>query len=126
MSALVIPPLISMSSFARVARWLTGDPTNSAFDCGKLDDHALADWVNRILYRLGGPWRHTCLKRAVMLSYLFRKAGRHVELVIGVKHDDYGAVTAHAWLVRDGDPYLENDPGHPRRFKEIARFPEVV
>jgi hypothetical protein len=41
-----------------------------------------------------------------------------------VRHDSDGAVTAHAWLLKDGVPYLENDPAHPSRFKEIARFPE--
>ena len=89
-----------------------------------LDDSALAEWVSRVLYRLPPPWRHTCLKRASVLYHLLRKAGRPVELVIGVKHDAEGAVTAHAWLVRDGEPYLENDPEHPSRFEEIARFPE--
>ncbi len=123
-SAIAIPPLLSLVSFARVARWLTGNSVPSTTAQKKVDDEALAEWVSRILYRLPQPWRHTCLKRTAVLYHLLRRAGRPVELSIGVKHDDEGAVTAHAWLVRDGAPYLENDPEHPDRFKIIARFPE--
>lgn len=59
-----------------------------------------------------------------MLYHLLRRGGHRVELVIGVKHDEEGAVTAHAWLLREGVPFLENDPSHPSRFREIARFPD--
>lgn len=111
-------------SFSRLARWLTGNSALSQSGSTNVDDAALAEWVSRVLYRLPRPWNHTCLKRATVLYYLLRRANRPVELLIGVKHDEKGAVTAHAWLVREGTPYLENDPTHPDRFNVIARFPE--
>ncbi len=123
-SALAIPPLLTVISFARVARWLTGTALQPSRIPDKVDHELLADWVSRILYRLPRPWRYTCLKRATVLYHLLRQAGLPIELVIGVKHDDEGAVTAHAWLARDGEAYLENDRSDPSRFKEIARFPE--
>lgn len=107
-----------------MARWLTCKRPCLSPANAEVDDLELAGLVSRVLWRLPRPWRHTCLRRAVVLYYLLRKAGRPVELVIGVKHDPEGAVSAHAWLVRDGKPYLENDLEHPSRFNEIARFPE--
>jgi len=120
-SALTLPPLLELVSLSRLARrWeQLGSTAQEALD----DDH-LAEWVSRVLWRLPWPWRHTCLRRGVVLFHLLRRAGRPVELHIGVQRDDESAVGAHAWLVLDGQPYLERDPEHPRRFTEIARFPE--
>ena len=87
------------------------------------DDGALAAYVSQLLYRLPPPWRHTCLKRGVVLYWLLRRAGRPVALHIGVRKDEAGALAAHAWLMLNGAPYLEPDPAHSTRFTEIAAFP---
>ena len=80
------------------------------------DDSALSAYVGRILRRLPPPWRYTCLRRSVVLYHLLRRAGRDVSLSIGVRKSGAGALQAHAWLVRDGAPYLEpdRDTGHAR------------
>jgi hypothetical protein len=82
--------------------------------------------VGQVLRRLPPPWRYTCLRRSVVLYHLLRRAGRRVSLHIGVRKDANGALAAHAWLVRDGVPYLEPDPAHSTAYAEIARFPEVA
>ena len=64
-------------------------------------------------------------KRAAVLYALFRRSGMQVELWIGVRRDSDGALAAHAWLVRDGAPYLEALEGSLPTFQVIARFPEV-
>jgi hypothetical protein len=46
------------------------------------------------------------------------------ELCIGVRRDPKGAVAAHAWLLRDGQPFLERDPVGLAAYQTIARFPE--
>jgi hypothetical protein len=122
-SAVVIPPLVSHASFARLAAWLGRDPAKPL--AGPVDDAALASWVDRILRSLGGPWRYTCLRRSAVLYHLLRRAGRPVELWLGVRRDSAGALAAHAWLVRDGRPYLEPQPSHPASHTVIARFPEA-
>jgi len=120
--AAVIPPLLSLVSF----RWLAGHlgtlPPSPATD--PVDDAALAALVDRILRGLPGPWRHTCLRRSAVLFHLLRRAGRPVELWVGVRRDDLGALAAHAWLVREGAPYLERQPHPAAQHTVIARFPE--
>ncbi len=111
-------------SFARVAAWLdTRSPTPAA-PARELDDATVARWVDRLLRWLPGPWHHSCLKRAAVLYHLLRRAGRPVELWIGVRRGPGSPLGAHAWLVRDGAPYLEPDPGVASAHTVIARFPE--
>jgi hypothetical protein len=123
-SAALIPPLVTYSSFARLAARLGGGRARRAPVPGSVDDAALARWVDRLLRALPGPWRYTCLRRSAVLYHLLRRAGRPVELWLGVRRDGTGALGAHAWLVREGRPYLEPEPGQPARHTVIARFPE--
>ncbi len=122
-AAAVIPPLLNLTSFARIASWLGRKPSRAPGKLDGLDDASLARWVDGLLRRLPGPWRRTCLKRAAVLYHLLRRAGRPVEIWIGVRRDAVGALAAHAWLVRDGAPYLESEPEAPRIHAVIARFP---
>lgn len=72
---------------------------------------AIARYVDALLTRLPGPWRHTCLRRAVVLAALLRREGMRAEVVIGVKRDAIGAVEAHAWVRCNGlEPYLDQNP----------------
>jgi hypothetical protein len=80
--------------------------------------------VDRLLCALPGPWRHTCLKRSAILYHLLRRSGLPVELCIGVRRDAAGPLTAHAWLIRDGIPYLERAESPSTTHTPIARFPE--
>jgi len=124
--ALVVPPLLRVASFARVVTWLGPGVRPRAVPARELDAAALARWVDAVLRRLPGPWHHTCLKRSVVLYHLLHAAGRPVELCIGVRRTKGSGETlaAHAWLVRDGTPYLEPDPGVSLAHTMIARFPE--
>lgn len=115
----VVPPAIRLTSFARLASRLAR--TAGARPVA-LDDAALAAWVDRVMYRLPPPWRRTCLTRGAVMFGLLRRAGRPVGLRIGVRRDEAGGVAAHAWLVRDGAPYLESEPHAPGTFREIAAF----
>lgn len=128
LAALVIPPLVHVVPLHRLAGWL-GRPRSAPGRHGVPDIRAAA-WIDWQLRRLPWPWRRTCLKRAAVLYHLLRRDGVPVELRIGVRRDDGGQLTAHAWLTRDDRCYLE--PGfHPGEredrmedFTEIACFPE--
>lgn len=124
-AAFLIPPTLRVVSFQRVASRLErGWPRLSSNSVGFVDA-ALADFVDGILHRLPGPWRHTCLKRSAVLFHLLRSAGRSVELRIGVRRDDAGRLQAHAWLVKDGELYLESNPEMTLTHSVLARFPEA-
>jgi hypothetical protein len=115
----LIPPAIRLTSFAWLAARLSH--ARGAADAA-FDDKALAAWVDRLMYSLPPPWRRTCLTRGAVMFGLLRRAGRPVGLRIGVRPGAAGDVSAHAWLVRDGSPYLEPDPTHAAAFREIAAF----
>jgi len=122
-AVVVVPPLLYLVSFSRLAGWLGGNRLGPPAD--GLDDESLASWVDRLLRRLPGPWHRTCLKRATVLFLLLRRAGRPVDLCIGVQRNGPAPLGAHAWLVRAGEPYLESLPEDARRHTVIARFPEA-
>jgi len=119
----IVPPLLYIVSFSRLAKWLGGSRLRPPAQ--GLDDATLARWVDRLLRNLPNPWRRTCLKRAAVLYSLLRRAGRPVELLIGVHKNGHSPLAAHAWLVRDGEPYLESHSEHPEIHTVIARFPEA-
>lgn len=121
-ATLVIPPLVATTSFARLATRLGRAPARARPGDGP-DDASLASWVDGALRRLPRPWRRTCLKRAAVLYHLLRRAGRPVEMWIGVRRDGDGRVAAHAWLMRDGAPYLEPPGATVTLHTVIARFP---
>lgn len=120
----MVPLLLEFVSFARIARWLEGDPARPSPGAAGLDPVALARWVDDLQARLPGPWRRTCLRRCAVLYAILRRAGRPVELWIGVRRVAPSApVVAHAWLTLGGAVYLEPEPDHPARHTPIARFP---
>lgn len=77
--------------------------------------------VDELLAWLPRPWRKTCLTRSVVLFHLLRRSGVPVELCIGVKREQDG-MAAHAWLVREGAPYLELETPS---YEVIAKFPAM-
>ncbi|MEP6617764.1 MAG: lasso peptide biosynthesis B2 protein [bacterium] len=122
----IIPPLLEIASFARLERWLQVAARRQISSAPS--DADAARWVDRQLMRLPRPWAHSCLRRATVLYFLLRSAGRAVSLCIGVRRDDDGALHAHAWLLLDDVLYLESAQGgdHVADFNEIARFPHAA
>ena len=123
----MLPPLIHLVPLNRLVPRLGGarpEQKPLPFDPAKA-----ASGVDAVLRRLPWPWRGTCLKRSVVLYWLVRRVGVPVELQVGVKRTPAGILEAHAWLARDGRPYLEPGVGSGRdelaaEFSVIARFPE--
>src|SRR5579862_6006543 len=104
-AAPLLPPLLHVVRLDRLSRW--NERRARHVSDSSVDDAALAEWVDRVLRALPWPWKRTCLKRALVLHYVLHRAGRPVALRIGVRRDTPAALAAHAWLVKDGEPYLE-------------------
>ena len=122
----LVPPLLEIVSLPRLDRWRAALSRNPHSDAP--DDGVLAKWVDDALTGLPRPWSRTCLRRAAVLFFLLRRAGRPVDLCIGVRRDESDAVQAHAWLVLDGETYLEPAATLElvARYTLIARFPSSV
>ena len=119
-TALTVPPLLHLMSMHRLATRLSARRVRGAQPSSEL----VVDEVDRWLTRLPWPWRTTCLKRAGVLYFLLRRSGVAVELHIGVKRDAQGSFAAHAWLMRDGVPFLEHPSSPLATYRVIAQFPE--
>jgi hypothetical protein len=104
-AAAIIPPLLEIVSLARLERFLRSAARVQMRSAP--DDLTASRWVDEFLGRLRNPWSRTCLRRAAILYYMLRSTGRSVSLCIGVRRDEHGALLAHAWLVNDGDIYVE-------------------
>lgn len=76
--------------------------------------------VDRVLIRGRPLVRPGCVTRAVTLYFFLRRAGEDVDLCFGMGRVN-GGYTGHAWLAKDGAPFLEESD--PRgRFVETYRI----
>lgn len=120
-AVLVVPPLIHLAPLHRLGSLLGRSRTGRQ---PPLPVERAVDWVDRLLHRLPWPWRFTCLKRSAVLFVLLRRHGIPVGFRIGVRREPDGALAAHAWLVQNGEPYLEPAADSLPGYQVIARFPE--
>jgi hypothetical protein len=113
----LLPPALEVMPASRIVRWLRGiRPVKGP----RPDARRYADAVDRVLDRAPLLWKNTCLRRAVVLAALLRRAGRDAEVIIGVRRTGDGRVEAHAWLRCDGvEPYLE--PQSVESFVRLTR-----
>jgi hypothetical protein len=118
--ALVVPVLLLVVPLHR----LTAFMGRRTLPDGVRHDRLAADWVDNLMHRFRGPWRHTCLRRCAVLYHLLHDEVNHIVLCVGVKRENAGALEAHAWLALNGAPYLEPRGEVQQEFSVIARFPE--
>jgi hypothetical protein len=72
--------------------------------------------------QVGSPLvRRGCLTRGITLYWFLHRAGADVSLCFGLGRVGEG-LTGHCWLIRDGQPYLEDDNRGPC-FEPIYQIP---
>jgi hypothetical protein len=116
-ACLVIPPALRLLPLDRLVERLGRQRSRRRPDA--VQQQAIMERVDALLGRLPPPWRKTCLTRSVVLYHLLRRSGVPVELCIGVRRDNQ-EFAAHAWLEREGRPYMEL--GEVTGYEELARF----
>ncbi len=83
----------------------------------------LAGYVDWVLGRLPPPWRVTCLRRSIVLYHLLGVRYPELRMIVGVRRGAGREIEAHAWLAKDGAPFLEREE-HTESYRVIASFPE--
>lgn len=104
--ALVVEAGLSISTLPRLTRLFgirlaedsDDEPTGRATDVAP-------EWFRRRSAAVHSVFRHwpfgdTCLRRSLVLGQRIRRLSP--VLVIGVRHDEHGKLTAHAWLTVGG------------------------
>jgi hypothetical protein len=95
------------------------------------DDEALVvACVDRILRRHPGLSRSPCLKRSLTLYRFLGAAATDLQFCLGVRYAEgprterqARRLSGHAWLLRNGVPYLEPNHLGVERFRLIYRYP---
>ncbi len=107
--ATLLPLLTRRLSLLDLMRWLT--PKRPSGDAGRIPQERIVGLVELVLRRDFWIYRPNCLKRALLLYRFLHQSGQAVQLCIGVRAtgpSDTGAtMDGHAWLQRQGVPYLE-------------------
>ncbi len=88
---------------------LRGGP-DSRREGGHADAARLARALDRVLGLDLLVFRRSCWRRAMVLHRFLARQGIESRINFGVKTTD-GVLTGHAWLERDGEPFLEDAAG---------------
>jgi hypothetical protein len=119
-------PLLFSLKFGVITRWLerrTRVSSKSAVDLAKVEPIIRCVELARVI---GGPLVcPRCLTRGVTLYFFLRRAGLPVSLCFGdaMKKGDIVQMVGHCWLVKDGEPFLENNDPRPQ-FRLVYSLPE--
>jgi len=94
------------------------------------DEALVVACVDRVFARHPGISRSPCLKRSLTLYRFLGAAVSDLQFCLGVRYAEAAPpgrrarrLAGHAWLLRNGLPYLESDHSHVRRFRVIYRYP---
>jgi hypothetical protein len=125
----ILPVLLRVCSLPRLLRWCAlGAPRPP-------DDAApVTACVERVLARHPATSRSFCLKRSLALYRFLGGPTADIQVCIGVRYGEAAGpgtpsqrrLQGHAWLLRNGVPYLERSDPYAERFRETYRHPSRV
>lgn len=97
--------------FARMRAWMQRWPGRRAPGPPGPEDAERARAIARVVGVVAGrgPVHATCLRRALLLSWILRREGIASALRIGVRREG-DELLAHAWVEHDGIPLGEAEP----------------
>jgi Transglutaminase-like superfamily len=121
----ILPLLLRLCSLPRLLQLCT-----AAARAHPADDDLVVACTDSVLRRRTWSPRGPCLARSLTLYRFLGGETANLEICFGVKYEDgqppYGGVRrllGRAWLVRDGEVYLERDTHHTGRFRVVYRHP---
>lgn len=118
----VVIRLCSVPGLLRLCAWRAPDPP--------ADEALVVTCVDRVLGRHPGSGRSPCLKRSLVLYRYLGARATDLQFCLGVRYAGAPApargarrLDGHAWLLRNGVPYLEPNQRGVERFRIIYRYP---
>ena len=84
------------------------------------DQEQLARAIDLLLSMNVWIFKPICWKRAAVLHRYLSRSGTPTRIIFGVRNDNSGTVTGHAWLEAEGQPILETTPPE---YVATYRFP---
>jgi len=125
----ILPFLIKLLSIPNLMKILTPRDLRvyKNLDSEKTKDKVVK-FTDYILSRNLWMYRTTCLKRSLVLYRFLRKLGMDVHICFGVRFPDGVSrekLEGHAWLLYNGDIFLERDIEMAKAYKLTYCFPEI-
>ena len=109
--SMLVPFVVRLFSFERLLKIV--EPHSPWHGPGLPTAEEIAVFVDRILGHRLLMRRQLCLRRSLVLYRFFRKLGLDVQINFGVAPPGRsGRLKAHAWLSREGKPFLEGRETH--------------
>jgi hypothetical protein len=129
----LLPPMLRLLSFSRLMTVLTprvSGPANG-LDLGTSTDK-IVKYTDYFISR--SPWtgQNNCLKRSLVLFHFLRKSGIDVQLCLGVRYRvdpdrlPGDALEGHAWLLHNGNTFLEKRAAVTKTYRVTYCFPNGV
>ena len=122
----LLPLIMKLLSLPALLKMLT--PEYRKGKSGEMEEKIIK-YTDYIFSRNFWIYRTTCLKRSLILYHFLRKDGINVQLCFGVRYSNKPAsagdkeLEGHAWLMYEGDMYLENNVDAASTYKVTYCFP---
>ncbi len=129
----ILPFLIKALTIQRLMKVLTPRDL-SAYKNLNLEKSKdkIVKFTDYILSRNLWIYKSTCLKRSLVLYQLLRKSGIDVHVCCGVRYNDKLSgsevekkLEGHAWLLHNGEIFLEKNIEEIKTYKMTYCFPEI-
>lgn len=125
----ILPFLIKLLSIPKLMKVLTPRDLRvyNNLDLEKTKDKVVK-FTDYILSRNLWMYRTTCLRRSLVLYHFLRKWGMDVHICFGVRFPDGTSrekLKGHAWLLYNGDIFLERDIEIAKTYKLTYCFPKI-
>lgn len=125
----ILPFLIKLLSIPKLMKVLTPRDLRvyNNLDLEKTKDKVVK-FTDYILSRNLWMYRTTCLRRSLVLYHFLRKWGMDVHICFGVRFPDGASrekLEGHAWLLYNGDIFLERDIEIAKTYKLTYCFPKI-
>ncbi|MEW6570517.1 MAG: lasso peptide biosynthesis B2 protein [Nitrospirota bacterium] len=128
----ILPLLIKRLTVSRLMKTLT--PRTVKYDNKNNYEELkgkIVKYTDYILSRNFWVYRSTCLKRSLVLYHFLRKSGINTQICFGVRYNEdltyinrKKRIEGHAWLLYNGDIFLEMSSEMAKTYTVTYCFPE--
>ncbi|MER3448073.1 MAG: hypothetical protein C4291_15165 [Candidatus Dadabacteria bacterium] len=127
----VLPVIIRLLSLPKLMYVLT--PEDLRQYTNPDIEQKVIKFTDYILSRNLWIYKTTCLKRSLVLYHFLRKFGMNVQICFGVRYNEKPPywdtqkkkLEGHAWLLYNGDIFLERDIEMTKTYKLTYCFPKI-
>ena len=128
----ILPLLIELLTVTCLMKTLTPGTKNFNSELNRQElKNKIVKYTDYILSKNFWVYRGTCLNRSLTLYHFFRRLGIDIQICFGIRYKKnfYNTmgkqkIEGHAWLIHNGDFFLESNSEMTRTYKMTYCFPK--